>query len=65
LWSGVDFTNILPEAFTSKDPKSVKIQSIYQYLFALLGSAHVKAARKMLMKLAQVISLFSIGHKQK
>jgi len=33
------------------DPKSVKIQSSHQYLFALLGLAHVKAARKTLMKL--------------
>ncbi len=39
-------------AITSADTKSVKIQSCCQYLFALLGSAHVKALRKMLMKLS-------------
>jgi len=33
------------------DPKSVKIKSKCQYLFALLVSMHIKAARKMLMKL--------------
>ncbi len=30
----------------SVDPKSVKIQSGGQYVFTLLGSTHVKAARK-------------------
>ncbi len=34
-----------------EDPKSVKIQSSCQYLFALLGYASVKASRYMLMKL--------------
>jgi hypothetical protein len=43
--------NTLCAAFTRKDPKIVKIQSSYQYLFALLGSASVKALHKMLMKL--------------
>jgi hypothetical protein len=33
------------------DPKSIKRQSGHQYLFALLGSLSVKAARKMLIKL--------------
>jgi hypothetical protein len=37
----VNFTNVLHAAFTCKDPKSVKIQSSCQYLFALLGSARV------------------------
>jgi len=39
------------KAFTSKDPKSIKIQSSCQYHFALLGSTNVKTARKMLLKL--------------
>ncbi len=41
-----DFTFILPQ-------KRKKTQ-VNQYLFALLGSAIVKAARKMLLKLTQV-----------
>ncbi len=49
LTTGVDFTNILRAAFTCADSK--KIQSNFQYLFALLGSAWVKASCKMLMKL--------------
>ena len=44
--SGVDFTNILLEAFSRADPKAQKIQSSCQSL-ALLGSALVKAACKM------------------
>ncbi len=41
----------LQTAFTCTDPKSVKIQSSCKYLFALWGSARIKAACKMLMKL--------------
>ncbi len=48
---GVDFTKFLQEDFTSPDPKSVNIQSGYQYLLALLGFLWVKAVRKMLVKL--------------
>ena len=33
------------------DPESVKVQLSHQYLFTLLGSAHVKTVLKMLMKL--------------
>jgi len=36
------------------DPKNIKIKSSCQYLFELLGSAGVKSARKMLVKLAPV-----------
>jgi hypothetical protein len=43
---GVDFINILLTAFTSLHPKVQKYS-----LFALLGSALVKAAHKILMKL--------------
>jgi len=45
------FNNVLPAAFICTDPKSVKIRSSCQYLFALLGSAHTKALCTMLMKL--------------
>ncbi len=48
--SGVNFINILFIAYWRADPKSVKIQSSCQYLFVLLGSVHLKAACKMLMK---------------
>jgi hypothetical protein len=34
-----------------KDPKSIKIKSSYQYIFALLGSGHDKTMCKALMKL--------------
>jgi len=41
----------LRAAFTPAAPKSVRIQSSCQYLFTLLKSTSVKAARKMLVKL--------------
>jgi len=40
------------------DPKSIKIQSSHQYLFALLGSMVIKAARKTLVKLTPYFYLF-------
>ncbi len=49
--SGLNFINVLRTAFTHADPESVRIQSNPQYLFTLLGSAHVKAVRRTLMKL--------------
>jgi len=60
LRPGVNFTNILPAAFTRRDIKSVKIQSSYQYFFALLGSAHAEVSRKILMKLRRVVNFISI-----
>jgi len=48
---GLDFINILRKAFLYADPKSIKIQPSCQYLFSILGSAHVEAVCKMLMKL--------------
>jgi len=47
MTSSVDFTNVLRKAFMRADPKSPK-NTVF---FALLGSAPVKAACKMLMKL--------------
>jgi hypothetical protein len=41
----------LREAFTHADPKSFKKTDDLTVFFALLGSAHVKALCKMLMKL--------------
>jgi len=39
------------------DPKSAKRQSSHQCLFALLGSAGVKAAGKTLVKSTQLVNL--------
>ena len=48
---GVNFTNVLPAAFTPADPKSaIKLLKLTVF-FALLGSAFVKAAHRMLVKL--------------
>ncbi len=52
--SEVNFTNILCAAFTRADPKSAKRHSSHQYLFVLLGSWHVKAYHKTLVKLTPV-----------
>ena len=48
---GVNFTNILHAAFTYADLKSTKNTVKLTVFYALLGSACVKAARKMLVKL--------------
>jgi len=47
----VHFINILRAAFTHIDPESAKKSVNWTVIFAPLGSAHVKAARRMLMKL--------------
>jgi hypothetical protein len=51
LGPGVNFINVLREAFTCQIPESVTFQLSHQCLFTLLGSACIKAARKTLMKL--------------
>jgi len=48
---GVNFIIILLAAFACADPKSAKKTYNLTVFFAILGSAHVKAACKMLMKL--------------
>ncbi len=48
---GVDFINVLLAAFMPPDPNSTKKTDSLIVFFALLGSARVKAAHKMLMKL--------------
>jgi len=48
---GVNFTNIIRAAFPRADPKSAKNNVKLSVFFVLLGSAHIKAACKMLMKL--------------
>jgi len=52
LSPGVNFINVLHKAFMSSDLESIKIQSSGQYLFTLLSSAGVKAARRSLVKLS-------------
>jgi len=47
---GVKFINILLAAFALEDSKSAKRLPNHQCLLGLFGSAHIKAARKMLVK---------------
>ncbi len=49
---GVNFTNILLAAFMLVDPKSIKKIYNLTVIFTHLGSACLKAAHKMLMKLS-------------
>jgi len=53
LSTGVDFINVLHAAFTLEDPKSTKntVKLSFFFVFVLLGSVHVQAAHKMLVKL--------------
>ena len=48
---GVNFINVLRAAFMPADTKSAKKTVKSSNFFALLGSASVKAARRMLVKL--------------
>ena len=48
---GVNFINVLQAAFTLAGPKSAKKTVMSSSFFAPLGSACVKAACRMLMKL--------------
>jgi len=49
--AGVNFTNILCKAFMCPDPKSTKRTDDLNVIFALFGSALLKAVHKMLVKL--------------
>jgi len=65
LFTGVNFINVLPASFARKDPESATKTENLTVFFALLGSAHIKAAHKMLMKLTRgsygsVISIYLI-----
>jgi len=57
---GLNFINVLQAAFTQADLKSIKIQSSCQCLFALLGSAPVKAFRRMLVKLTPDVNFTKV-----
>ena len=51
LLQGSISPSCLPTAFTRADPKSAKKDSQFKQLFALLGSAHVKAGHKHVDKI--------------
>ena len=51
LTSGLNFINVLRADFTHADPKSAKKTVKSSSFFALSGSASIKAARRMLVKL--------------
>jgi hypothetical protein len=53
----VNFTNILWPAFTRADPKCAKRYWQLGWIFMLLGSAVVKAARKMVVKFSPALNL--------
>jgi len=61
---GVDSTNILHAAFAHAHPIGAKRQSSHQRLFVLLGSACVKAASKMLVKLTPGVKMEHLGFGQ-
>jgi hypothetical protein len=58
-WPRRDLSSISPTylwaTFTPVAPKSIIIQSSYQYLFTLLGSMGAKALCRMLMKLTPTL----------
>jgi hypothetical protein len=56
----VDFASILQAAFTGADPKSTKKTDNLTEFLALLGSAHIKAANKTLIKLTPVVNFTNI-----
>ncbi len=55
----LNFINILCTAFTFVDPESVKKIENLTVFFTLLGSAHVKAVHRTLMKLSLEVHLNS------
>ncbi len=57
---GVNFINVLRTAFVLVEPESIRTQSSCQYLFALLGSASVKAVYRMLKKSTPCINFTNI-----
>jgi hypothetical protein len=50
--AGVNFTNVLPEAFTLLDRESVKITVKPSVFFTLSGSVCIKDVHRALMKLS-------------
>jgi hypothetical protein len=62
IQSGINFTNILHKAFTSTDNKSTKKTDSLTEFIAVLGSAHIKAAHKMLVKSAPGVNFINSLH---
>ena len=60
LSTGVNFTNILCTPFTLVDLECVKKIENLTVLFVLLGSEHIKAVHRMLMKLSPVVDFCNI-----
>ncbi len=62
LRSEFDFTNILCAAYhrRQKIPKMQKKTDSLTLFFALMGSVHVKAAHKILVKLTPVVNFINI-----
>jgi len=58
--SGVNFINIFCKAFIRADPKSVKWYWWLDWVLTLSGSACVKAAHRMLMKLTLGVNFINI-----
>jgi len=57
LATGVNFTNVLQADFRRADPKSAKKTVKLSSFFVLLGSASIKAACRMLVKLTLGLNL--------
>ncbi len=57
---GLNFVNILRSTFRRADSESVKVQLSCQYHFMFLGSAHIKAGHKMLMKLTPAVNFSNV-----
>jgi len=55
LTPGVNVNNVLKAAFTRPDPKSAKKTVKLSVFFSLLGSANAKAARRLWMKLTNIV----------
>ena len=63
LQQGSISSRFLRATFMHADPKRNKSFLTWLSFFALLGSAWVKAARKMLMKLTADVTLLQVNHK--
>jgi len=56
----LDFINILQTAFTHINPESAKMADNLTVFFDLSGSAFVKAAQRMLMKLTPGVNFINV-----
>jgi hypothetical protein len=56
--TGLNFINVIQTAFACADPECAKRLTMFLSFLALSGSAHVKAAYRMLMKLMSSCNSF-------